>query len=291
MPHVTTHYRVLVVQGHHRQPRNSTSWIEPNPQSDAEVVAGTTITPYAPPQLAYTDGGQPLIANFLFWSASDGVDGQTSTSSTLNQTVASTPMTLTAWYVPPGGLGPGGGPGYILDAFSDAIGDFVDDTFVTVTSDASLTNQANVVGIIPTTSEETLLATGSIHTGETFEQWIGGNPSGTTDTLAAGTSGVAIATYHKQHLQLPKGGTHEQEGQVILGGVAVDGGGWAYPIGHPGGGGPVGPWGPYVQRIARAAFLSTLASSMSSRAEVEKIALNEIAAATKQLGAQVNKQR
>jgi hypothetical protein len=291
MPHVTTHYRVLVVQGHHRQPRNSTSWLEPNPQSDAEVVAGTTITPYAPPQLAYVDDGQALVANFLFWSASDGTDGQTSTNPVLNQTIAAKPVTLTAWYVPPGGLGPGGGPGYILDAFSDAVGDFVDDTFVTVTSDPSLTNDANVVGIIGTVKQETLQATGSIHTGEAFEHWIGGSPNGSVDTLAAGTSGVAIATYHLQHLQLPKVGSVAQEGEVILGGIAVDGGGWAYPIGHPGGGGPVGPWGPFVQRVSRAAFLSTLASSLGSHAEVEKIALNEIAAATKQLQAQVEKQQ
>jgi hypothetical protein len=291
MPHVTTHYRVLVVQGHHRQPRNSTSWIEPNPQSDAEVVAGTTITPYAPPQLAYLDGGQARVANFLFWSASDGTDGQTSTNPVLNQTIAANPMTLTAWYVPPGGLGPGGGPGYILDAFSDALGDFVDDTFVTVTSDPSLTNDANVVGIIGTSTQQTLVATGSIHTGENFEHWIGGSPNGTTDTLAAGTSGVAIATYHKQHLQLPNLGSHAQEGQVILGGIAVDGGGWAYPIGHPGGGGPVGPWGPYVQRVARAAFLGTLGSGMGSAAELARIALAEVADATKQLQARVEKQR
>jgi hypothetical protein len=291
MPHVTTHYRVLVVEGHHRQPRNSTSWIEPNPQSDAEVVATTTITPYAPPQLAYTDGGHPLVANFLFWSASDGTDGQTTTNPMLNQTVGSVPMTLTAWYVPPGGLGPNGGPGYILDAFSDAIGDFVDDTFVTVTSDPSLTNEANVVGIIPTTNQETLSAGASIHTGENFEHWIGGNPSGSTDTLAAGTSGVAIATYHNQHIQLPNIGSREQQGLVILGGIAVDGGGYAYPIGHPGSGGPVGPWGPFLQRVARAAFLSTLASSMGDVAEVEKLALNEIAAATKQLQGQVAKER
>ena len=59
MPHVTTPYRVISTAGHHRQPRSSAAWIEPNPQSDAEVVAGTTITPYAPPQLAYTAGGRP----------------------------------------------------------------------------------------------------------------------------------------------------------------------------------------------------------------------------------------
>jgi hypothetical protein len=290
MPHVTTHYRVLVVAGHHRQPRNATSWIEPNPQSDAEVVGGTTITPYAPPQLAYLVDGQAQVANFLFWSASDGIDGQTTTSAALNQTVASAPMTLTAWYVPPGGLGGNGGSGYLLDAFSDAVGDFVDDTFVTVTSDASLTSQANVVGIIPTTSQETLEATASIHTGENFEHWIGGNPSGTSDTLAVGTSGIAIATYHNQHIPLPKAGVNEREGQIIMGGIAVDGDGYAYPIGHPGGGGPVGPWGPFIERVSRAALLSSLAASTRGLAEIEKIALSEIADAAKQLQAQVSKQ-
>jgi hypothetical protein len=288
MPHVTTHYRVIVVEGHHRQPRNANKWLEPNPQSDAEVVPGTTITPYAPPQLAYTDNGEPQVATFLFWSATDGTNGQTTSNQTLNQLVSSAPMTLTAWYLPPGGLGING-PGYLLDAFSDAAGDFVDDTFVTVTSDPSLTNEANVVGIIPTTNAETLVANNSISTGETFEHWIGdGNASGTTDALAAGTSGVAIATYHRQNITLPNPGQAPREGWVLLGGIAVDGGGWEYPIGHPGGGGPVGPWGPYLQRVARAAFMTQLATS-ASLAEVQKLALNDIATATKQLQGQIER--
>ena len=37
MPHVTTHYRVIVTAGRHRQPRNQNTWIEPNPQSDADA--------------------------------------------------------------------------------------------------------------------------------------------------------------------------------------------------------------------------------------------------------------
>ncbi|PZS24864.1 MAG: hypothetical protein DLM58_23820 [Pseudonocardiales bacterium] len=287
MPHVTTHYRVYVVEGHHRQPRNGVTWIEPNPQSDAEVVAGTTITPYAPPQLAYLSNGQAQVATFLFWSATDGSDGQTTTSQSLHQTVASTPMTLTAWYLPPGGIGNGGGSGYIVDAFSDALGDFVDDTFVAVVGDAALTTQANVVGIVPTSTAEELIANGSVHTGESFEHWIGGNPSGDHDTLGAGTSGVAIATYHRHQIQLPK--THvPSEGVIILFGVIQDGGGAVLPLGG-GGPVPVGPWGPFAQAVSRAISVGSLSHGMRGAEEVAKIAANEAMEAAKQLGAAIER--
>jgi hypothetical protein len=285
MPHVTTHYRVYVAQGHHRQPRNGVTWIEPNPQSDAEVVAGTTITPYAPPQLAYADG----VATFLFWSATDGTDGQTTTSQTLHQTVANTPMTLTAWYLPPGGIGDGhGGPAYIVDAFSDALGDFVDDTFVTVVGDAALTTEANVVGIVPTSSAHELIANGGVHTGESFEQWIGANPSGDHDTLAAGTIGVAIATYHKQQIQLPNVDL-PRAGVIILYGVIQDGGGAILHLGGHGGPVPVGPWGPFMERAARAAAVGSLSHGLRGAAEVAKIAAADAMEAVKQLGAAIER--
>jgi hypothetical protein len=287
MPHVTTHYRVYAVAGHHRQPRNSVTWIEPNPQSDAEVVAGTTITPYAPPQLAYTDGGSPQVATFLFWSATDGTNGQTSTNQTLHQTVSTTPMTLTAWYLPPGGIGNGGGTGYIVDAFSDALGDFVDDTFVTVVGDPALTTEANVVGIVPTASDETLVANGSVHTGESFEHWIGGSANGDHDLLEARTSGVAIASYHRQQIQLPK--THvPSEGAIILFGVIQDGGGAILPLGG-GGPVPVGPWGPFAEAAARAVAVGSLAHGMRGSAELSRIAFANVMESAKALGAAVER--
>ena len=283
MPHVTTHYRVYVADGHHRQPRNGVTWIEPNPQSDAEVVAGTTITPYAPPQLAYPDG----VATFLFWSATDGTNGQTTTSQTLHQTVASSPMTLTAWYLPPGGIGNGGGPGYIVDAFSDALGDFVDDTFVTVVGDAALTTEANVVGIVPTATDETLVANGSVHTGESFEHWIGGIANGDHDLLEASTSGVAIASYHRQQIQLPK--THvPSAGAIILFGVIQDGGGAILPLGG-GGPVPVGPWGPFAEAAARAIAVGSLSHGMHGSAELSRIAFANVMESAKQLGAAVER--
>jgi hypothetical protein len=301
MPHVTTHYRVIVTAGRHRQPRNQNTWIEPNPQSDAEVVAGTMITPYAPPELAYEQNGKPQIATFLFWSATDGTNGQTTTSQTLTQSVGSAPMTLTAWYLPPGGIG-NGGPGYVVDAFSDAKGDFIDDTFVTVrdasnAENAALTTEANVDGVIDTPNLEKLDAVAGVgSTGESFEHWITVAEPGQTqpvvagqeDTLAAGTSGIAIASYHKANVPLPNVSV-PREGWVILGGIAVDGPGWEFPIGHPGGGGPVGPWGPFVGRVMRAAGVSSLGAQFDQAAEVNRIAVAEVNAAVKQLNAQVGK--
>jgi hypothetical protein len=232
----------------------------------------------------------------MFWSATDGTDGQTSTNQTLNQVVGGSPLTLTAWYLPPGGFGPGGGPGFLDDAFSDALGDFVDDTFVTCTSDGSLTNEANVVGDISTAHEESLRANASIHTGEGFEHWIAVAESGQQQpsingedvTLHQNTSGVAIAAYHKSHLSLPKG-VNEEEGWVLLGGITRDGGGYQFPIGHPGGGGPVGPWGPYIARAAKAAALGQLSQGIKGAAEVQRIAANEALQAAEQLNKQVER--
>jgi hypothetical protein len=51
-------------------------------------------------------------------------------------------------------------------------GDFVDDDFVTVTSDGPLTVAANVDGVVPTTATQTVRAFGHIPTGEAFDEWV-----------------------------------------------------------------------------------------------------------------------
>jgi hypothetical protein len=289
MPHVTTHYRVITTAAHHRQPRSSAAWIEPNPQSDAEVVAGTMITPYAPPQLAYTAAGQAQVATFLFWNATDGASGQTSTSQTLTQTVGSAPMTLTAWYLPPQGNGNGTHTGYTIDAFSDALDGFIDDTFVEVTTDPSLTSDANVVGWVPTAAAETLRATGAVHTGETFEHWIGGQPaSGDDDNLPAGENGVAIATYQGSAIPLPGKAvkTGELAAWLILFGIINDAPGLQFPLGG-GGPVPVGPWGPFLERVTRAALVGSMAHQMHASAEIGRIAATEVLQAAQQLHEQI----
>ena len=119
--------------------------------------------------------------------------------------------------------------------------------------------------------------------------WIGGNPSGDIDNLAAGTSGVAIATYHRSHITLPNKGANEREGWVILYGVTNDAPGVVLPIGGGGGPVPVGPWGPYLQRAARAAALGSLATGMRGAAEVARVAAADAVDAAKQVQAQVGK--
>ncbi len=90
----------------------------------------------------------------------------------------------------------------LLDAFSLSLGDFVDDDFVTVTSDGSLTSQANVAGVVPTQRAQTLEAFGTVH-GQQFVEWIGtGSPAGQTLSLDAGVSGFAIATYRVKKIAI-----------------------------------------------------------------------------------------
>ena len=98
--------------------------------------------------------------------------------------------------------------------FSAAKGDFIDDTFVTVTSDPSLTNQANVVGVVPTTKAETLQASASVaSTTEPFSKWLSfnaGTPSGNTIQVPAGAEGIAIAVYQRSNVTLnPPGRQYE----------------------------------------------------------------------------------
>jgi hypothetical protein len=289
MPHVTTHYRVIVAAGHHRQPRNSEKWREPYAASNVEAVPGTPMNPFAPPQLTYSVEGAEQVADFVFWSAGDGTDGQTTTSPMLNTTVGSAPLTLVAWYLPVGGPDGVGAAGYVIDAFSDALNDFVDDDFVEVSPDAVLTHDANVVGWVPTANTEHLKAVpGSIHTGESFEQWIGGDPTADVDDLAARTSGYAIATYHNQHLQIPKLDDDRWATWVkILYGVTNDAPGVVL---GPDGPHPVDPgWGRLISELQRSGGLVALAKGTAAAKEITRIAVAQVNAAVKEFNAQVGR--
>ncbi len=254
MPHVSVHYKIYLIAGHHRQPRNTSAELEPNPPSEVDVTNPGNITPLYIPQLPYLSDGTEEFAQLLFWSVTDGTNGQTYPAGPLTQPVGANPLTITAWYFPIGGDG-NGGPAIIDDAFSAAKGDFIDDTFVTVTSDPSLTNQANVVGIVPTTQAETLQASASVmSTTEPFSKWLSfnaGTPSGNTIQVPAEAEGIAIAVYERSNVKLnPPGGQYEAGG-FIIGGVAVDGGGGLVVNGvyHP-----VDPWGPLMVSLAQASL-------------------------------------
>jgi hypothetical protein len=282
MTHVEIASRLIQPAGHHRQPRSSTTWTALPGGSSFESPSGSFVNATA-----------SLVpdAQFVFWSASDGSGGQTTSSTSIHQEVSSTALAVTAWYLPVGGVGGPGQSGYLLDAFSVAHGDFIDDSFVDVTSDTSLTSDANVIGWVPTARTQTLVARGSVQsTGESFDQWIGIPAADQTATASEGASGFAIASYKKAVFRVPS--FNDREGWLIFGGVAVDGGGFVIPLGGGHGGGPVGPWGPFIERVVRAYATGVLASGMEGAEgrDIQIKAATEIANAAKANVAAVKKQ-
>ncbi len=174
MPHVTVNYEMFLPGGHHRQPRNTSIELNLAPTAGGDVPDPGIYTPPFFPQLPYTLNGGNGMAKLLFWSVTDGIDGQVLPPASFDQTVDASPLTITAWYFPISGPGTGGGGSAIIDdAFSANLGRFIDDTFVDVTSDPTLTNNANVIGVVPTNVAETLVAKNSVaSTTEPFAQWI-----------------------------------------------------------------------------------------------------------------------
>lgn len=255
MSHVSVHYKIYLPAGHHRQPRNASAQLEPNPPSEVDVSTPGNITPLYIPQLPFVQNGTAGLAQLLFWSVTDGVEGQTFPAGPLTQAVGANPLTITAWYYPIGGGGPGASA-IIDDAFSAIKGDFIDDTFVVVTSDASLTTQANVVGVLPTKTALSLQAMASVATTtEPFSKWLSfnaGSASGNQLEVPAGANGIAIAIYERPQVgsfKPPRG--EGLAGGTIIGGVAVDGGGAIIINGIPH---PVDPWGPLMVSLARASL-------------------------------------
>ncbi len=204
MPNVTINYLMFLPGGHHRQPRNTSVDLSLAPAAVENISPMGVCNPPFFPVLPYTLGGGSGMASLVFWSVTDGTTGQVLPPAAFSQTVGVLPMTITAWYFPTSGPGTsGGGPEIIDDAFSADQGQFIDDTFVTVTSDPSLTTQANVVGIVPTSVAETLVAANNVvSTPEPFYKWVlNGSfmPAGnTTLHVAAGTIGIAVAIYQSQ---------------------------------------------------------------------------------------------
>jgi hypothetical protein len=200
VPHVTVYYTMYLTSGHHRQPRNTSSELELAPTGGGDISPGGTISPSFFPTLPYTDGTITGTATCEFWSVTDGTSGQVLAPAAFTQTVGTSPLTITAWYFPTGSGSGSGGTEIIDDAFSANLGEFIDDTFVDVTSDPSLTSQANVVGIVPTGEAETLKAyVNVVSTTEPFSRWVmNGTFMMTGDTtlnVPQGTQGIAVAIY------------------------------------------------------------------------------------------------
>jgi hypothetical protein len=172
--------------------------------------------------------------------------------------VAANPLTITAWYYPISGPGVVGEVGFeiIDDAFSAVKGDFIDDTFVVVTSDATLTTQANVVGVLPTQNPLTLQAMASVaSTTEPFAKWLSfeaGAASGNLLHVPARANGLAIAVYERpQGFTVRPSHEHEAFGGTIIGDAAIDGRGAIILRGVPH---PIDPWGPLTVGLVQASL-------------------------------------
>jgi hypothetical protein len=279
MPHVSVHYKIYLTAGHHRQPRNANSTLEPNPSSEVDVAEPGNITPLYIPQLPFLNNGQPAMSQLLFWSVTDGVNGQTFPAGPLTQPVGSSPLIITAWYFPVGAGGPGT-TAIIDDAFSAIAGNFINDDFVTVTSDPSLTSNANVDGVVPTTHPETLQALPSVSsTAEPFLKWVvfeAGTASGNTVNVPQGATGIAIAFYERPTpIRVPNYPANYGIYGTLIGGVAVDGGGAIVINGVPH---PVDPWGPLMVALVQASLVSAASRSFSStfRQEGSKLATGAV---------------
>lgn len=275
MPNVTTEYRLLQPAGHHRQPRShATSVLLPGGGTAPEIAGAG----------GFRDAIEYSDKTFVFWSVTDGTNGFTTANTHVNYTVSAAPMTVTAWYYPEGGGGVGGSA-YLIDAFSVAAGDFVNDDFVTVTSNPSLTSAANVAGVIPTASTETAEAFSSIGS-EGFEHWIGASSASDRDaTFAAGQSGFAIATYKRSESRFPDLGDVDipVTGGILIGGAKVDGGGILI---LPGGGvSPIDPWGPLLTRLARGLALVQIGAGLKGTAakQVQRLGAAELASVGKEI--------
>ena len=284
MPHVSVHYKVYIPSGHHRQPRNASAQIEPNPSSEVDVESPGMITPLYVDQLPYQLNGGSGLAQLLFWSVTNGTEGQIYPAGSLEQAVGADPLTITAWYWPISGPGVGDGRTAIIDdAFSAAKGNFIDDTFVTVTSDPSLTSQANAVGIVPTSVNETLQSNNSVpSTSEPFSQWISkgaGVATGNTLKVPAKATGIAIAVYQKSNVVLNR--RQETISGTIFGGVAVGGDGLIVVNGVPR---PIGPWSPLLSRLIASATVAIGAEKLDKEigSQVAQLSLQDALLAIKQ---------
>lgn len=248
MPHITANYKMYLPGGHHRQPRNSNAELTLAPASGGD-------TPFSPPyfpMLPYTLGAASGLAKLLFWSDTDGSTGIIHPPQPFDIPTSATPRTVTGWYYPTSGPGaPGNGTAIIDDAFSAAQGRFIDDTFVDVTSDPSLTANANVIGIVPTNNAETLVAKGHVlSTTEPFSQWIFNDSlmplNDATLNVPQGSDGIAIAVYQQGNFRIPRFDNYAEVVRILFG-IIDDSPG---AIWGPHGPVPVDPgWGKLIERL------------------------------------------
>jgi hypothetical protein len=280
MPTVFTRYVTWVSRG---KRNHGSSAFDITPPLIGDAV--TQYAGYAPPALSWTDMHGNHDANFAFWSVTGASDGpQVFTDNQVSAHVGTSPIHATAWYIP------AGGPsfsreltGIIIDAFDVGLGAFVDDDFVDVTSDPSLTTQANDEGFVPTGAAEDVEARTPVHA-DPFTHWLvipaNGEKVTYRDVFAAvKTDAFAFAFYQPTKIDLSYRPPDEILSVEYTAGVANDGLGYQFPRGSGGPGRPVPPQGPlFVRQLTAGLALADLGSVVDAelRGALSRIATAQI---------------
>jgi hypothetical protein len=203
MPTVHTRYVTWISRGRRHHGSAAADLVAPLSTGETD---GNTYQAWASPSITWTDGTGEHTASFAFWSVTGSADGASvSTNTSLTVNVGSSDVAATAWYIPTGG---NGGPGVLIDAFDVNQGNFVDDDFVDVVTDPTMTFVANDEGWVPTMSAaEDIRAYTSIHA-VPFTDWtvvLGSEAVSNEDLDAAqNTSAVAFAFYQTPSVVIKK---------------------------------------------------------------------------------------
>lgn len=285
MPNATTRFVTWISRGRRN---HGSAYADIAAPTHSNLSTGDTFaTSWASPVITWTDStGMMRNARFAFWSVTGGIGGgiisAPGTNTALPVTVGSSNVVATAWYIEGGGPGDDSA-GVFADAFDVSQGRFVDDNFVNVMPDSSLTASVNETGFMPTAAAENIEAYNYIHA-VPFAEWrvvMGSETVSNRDvTITENSSAVAFAFY-----QIPAGtggivapGFNYKESTWVSWGVTVDGGG-------PTGKGPVDPWDPMMHEFAAGMALAQASGKVNSKlkAQVLEIAAQQIALAAQQI--------
>jgi hypothetical protein len=242
-----------------------------------DTAPGGMYQAFAPPSMTWSDGSGSHSGTFAFWSITGAASGSSiSTDASPPVTVGGSDVRVTAWYLPQGAGS--GGPGLFIDAFDVGLGTFVDDNFVDVVTDPSLTYDANQTGFVPTAKPEDIRAFNMIHE-VPFGMWtdvVGAETISGRDIDAEPASSAIIFAFYQSPVasNMPRNiGKYEIYNWVSYG-VTVDGGGAS-------GRGPVPPWNPDILELLAGFTLAETANLVDAkfRTNVLRIAAAQVATA------------
>lgn len=270
----TVHTRYVVWESRGFRHKSGSGAVDITTPSTTNVTDGGMYSAYGFPDGTWTDTNGSHTGHFAFWSVVGAADGASfTTDPNLHVQVDSTDVQATAWYIE-GGPGTGA-PELLIDAFDVDIGDFVLDDFVDVVTDPSLTAEANLDGVVPTTTRtEDVRAYTSIRS-VPFGRWIvaeGSEPvKGEDLTGTERTSAIAFAMYQSPHGGFRPPRSTLSEVTWVSWGVTVDGGGLT-------GRGPQPPWGPFVRELAAGLALADTAAIVdrNMRGSVLQLAAEQV---------------